>query len=166
MRNLPAPRIRPAAMGDAAEACAVIRRSITECCVADHRHDSQLLDAWLRNKTVASAEAWIQDASSHCVVAELDTGLVGFAMARGDRLLLCYVLPEVRFQGVGKALLSALEAGAAVRGVSVLQLDSTRSAEDFYRRNGFEAIVPRAPSAGLEGLRMAKTIPSSVALPT
>lgn len=156
-------RIRSAVMGDAPEVCAVVRRSITECCTEDHHNDPQLLGAWLSNKTVAAAEAWIQSAQARCLVAEQEgAGLVGFAMLRGDQLLLCYLLPEVRFRGAGRALLQALEADAVACGVSVLRLDSTRAAEDFYRRNGYEAIAPRMESQGLGGLRMAKTLPPYV----
>lgn len=156
-------RIRSAVLGDAPAVCAVVRRSITECCIEDHHNDPELLGAWLGNKTVAAAEAWIQSSQTRCLVAEQDgVGLVGFAMLRGDQLLLCYLLPEVRLQGVGRALLQALEADAVSRGVSVLRLDSTRAAETFYRRNGFKAVGPRPSSRGLSGLPMSKAIGHSV----
>lgn len=156
-------RIRSAVTGDAPAVCAVVRRSITECCTEDHHNDPQLLGAWLSNKTVAAAEAWIQSTQTRCLVAEQEgAGLVGFGMVRGDQLLLCYLLPEVRFQGTGRALLQALEADAASCGVCVLRLDSTRTAEGFYRRNGFEAMGQRPPSPGLGVLPMAKAIGHSV----
>lgn len=141
----------------------MVRRSITECCTEDHHNDPHLLGAWLGNKTEATAEAWIQSAQTRCLVAEQEgAALVGFALLRGDQLLLCYLLPEARFQGTGRALLQALEADAASRGVSVLRLESTRAAEDFYRRNGFEAIGQRPPLPGLGGLPMTKAIAGSV----
>jgi len=45
------PLVRTATPEDAEAACAVIRRSIVECCIEDHHGDSALLAAWLANKT-------------------------------------------------------------------------------------------------------------------
>jgi hypothetical protein len=44
-------RIRNAVPEDAAAACEVMRRSIAELCVADHRNDPAILERWLANKT-------------------------------------------------------------------------------------------------------------------
>jgi hypothetical protein len=43
--------IRDAVAEDAPAACQVIRRSIVELCVADHRNDPEVLARWLSNKT-------------------------------------------------------------------------------------------------------------------
>lgn len=50
---------------------------------------------------------------------------------------LCYLLPEARFAGAGKALLSTLELEANRRGLNSLRLESTLTAKPFYLRNGF-----------------------------
>ncbi|WP_322469719.1 GNAT family N-acetyltransferase [Hydrogenophaga sp. SNF1] len=153
-----APHIRSATTNDAADICAVIRRSITECCVDDHQGDAELLRSWLRNKTVASVEAWLRDHEAHCIVGERDGAVHGFGMSRGDQILLCYVTPEARFTGLGKALLQTLERRAAAQGLSTLRLDSTRTAEAFYRRNGFLPTGPAVQAFGLRGQPMSKAV--------
>ena len=53
---------------DAAEACAVIRKSITELCHLDHGEDEAYLSKWLSNKTIENVSRWILQ--SHFFVAE------------------------------------------------------------------------------------------------
>jgi len=43
--------IRDAVAEDAPAACQVVRRSISELCIADHRSDPTILMRWLSNKT-------------------------------------------------------------------------------------------------------------------
>ena len=101
--------IRRANPKDAAAACAVLRRSITELCHADHGGDEVLLAKWLSNKTVENVTRWI--AQSHFLVAEEAGTLLGVAaMNAAGKITLNYVLPEARFRGVSKALVQQLEA--------------------------------------------------------
>src|SRR5688572_25941696 len=128
--------VRPAIPDDAEAACAVLRRSIAELCEADHRGDKTLLDRWLANKTPETVAGWI--AASHTFVAELDGRLAGVAaVTRSGRITLNYVAPDARFRGVSKALVSALESTAAAMGCAACRLESTRTAERFYKSLGY-----------------------------
>ena len=150
--------IRSATLDDAAMICTVVRRSIAETCIEDHHNDAALIETWLRNKTISNVEAWMQSPNAYSVVAEVDHSVVGFGMSRADEILLCYVVPEVRFKGVGKSVLQALETYAATNGISHLRLESTRTAEPFYRRNGFNAAGPAVLAFGMEGQPMTKAV--------
>lgn len=99
---------------------------------------------------------WIGSVDAIAVVAVRGSDLVGFALLNRDELALCYVAPEALYQGVGKGLLRAIESLALSRGVSALRLDSTRTARDFYARNGFSVSGPVQVWAGLEGAPMVK----------
>lgn len=79
-------------------------------------------------------------------------------MSAPGELLLCYVVPEVRFRGAGKAMLQAIELWATASGVSKLKLESTRTALAFYRRNGFQKRGPVVRFAGMEGQPMFKQV--------
>ena len=117
-------------------ACAVLRRSITELCEADHRNDGRFLARWLANKTPENVRGWI--AGSHVFVAEDDTGIVGIAALDGSgQLTLNYVAPEVRFRGVSKALLHAAERRALELGFASCALKSTKTARQFYLAAGY-----------------------------
>lgn len=130
--------IRPAVVADASQACAVLRRSITECCVADHHDDPAILQSWLGNKTSDNVASWIDSPSNHTLVALADGALVGVALlTQAGKLSLCYLLPEARHAGIGKALLQGMETQARAWDISVLRLHSTASARDFYARNGY-----------------------------
>ena len=52
-------RIRHAEPKDSLEICAVVRRSITELCVVDHRGLDEILSPWLANKTPKNVVRWI-----------------------------------------------------------------------------------------------------------
>lgn len=131
-------QIRSATTDDAGPACTVLHASITHCCVDDHHGDPATLAAWLRNKTPEQVRAWILSPDHHAIAAIADGLQVGFALSsRAGEVLLCYLLPQARFSGVGKAMLAAIEERARADGVHALRLDSTATARPFYLRNGF-----------------------------
>ncbi len=135
--------IRPALPGDAEAACAVLRRSITALCTADHGGDAQALDRWLANKTPDNLRRWMADGD--IFLAETGGALLGVGgLAAGGVVTLLYVVPEARFRGISKALLARLEARARTLGCRACTLESTRTAERFYRAAGYRDM----PSSG------------------
>jgi len=134
--------IRHALDADAPHAIDVLRSSISELCVADHGHDAKVIEAWLRNKTVAAWARWIARDDATVLVAGKPGGIAGVGMvdARGE-VLLNYVRPDVRFTGVSTALLAALEDAARARGATRLFLESTQTARRFYQRRGYVAVA-------------------------
>lgn len=130
--------IRSAGLEDAGDACRVLRRSITECCVMDHGGQPAILHSWLGNKTPENVASWIASPSNYTIVALRDGEVVGVSLlTQAGKLSLCYVVPEALHTGVGKAMLQAVEQQARTWGVSVLRLHGTATARDFYARNGY-----------------------------
>ena len=117
--------VRRAPATEAAQACEVVRQSITHCCALDHQHNPAVLAAWLANKTADHLAAWM--AAPHAMAwgayrggergsdrsAEQASTMVGFALLMQDKLALCYVVPQALHQGVGRALLLAAKGRAA-----------------------------------------------------
>lgn len=132
--------IRLATPADAAAACLVVRRSISELCVADHANDTAALGAWLANKTVDMFERLITDARRFSVVVVRDSVVCGFgAMTTAGEIELLYVSPEVRFAGASTSILKALEANAQARGLATITLNSSQTARRFYASRGYVA---------------------------
>jgi N-acetylglutamate synthase-like GNAT family acetyltransferase len=130
--------IRLAAVPDAAAACQVLRRSIAECCELDHKNDPAVLAAWLGNKTPETVAGWFASPTNFSLVALQQEQVVGVALLTGaGKLALCYVLPEARSQGVGKALLTRIEQQACNWGVKALQLHSTATGAAFFAQRGY-----------------------------
>ncbi|MBK7687052.1 MAG: GNAT family N-acetyltransferase [Rhodocyclaceae bacterium] len=151
--------IRTPSLDDANAICHVVRRSITECCAADHKDDPELLAAWLQNKTPDNVRRWLQTEGALSVVAEIQGAVAGFALATSlGELMLCYLVPEARFTGVGRAMLAAIERKAAAVGIDTLHLESTRTARDFYLRYGFSPTGPAELAFGIEGYPMNKPV--------
>jgi GNAT superfamily N-acetyltransferase len=151
--------IRLALPGDAASACKVLRRSISECCSEDHRNDAAILAAWLGNKTPETVETWFLSPSNFSLVATMNDEVVGVAMlTRAGKIVLCYVSPEVRFTGTGKALLQTMEAQAREWGQRSLQVVSTVTAKPFYLRNGYLLGSTKTASFGIEAVVFSKRL--------
>src|SRR3954471_4554973 len=110
--------VRPAETRDADAAIAVVRRSITELCAADHRGDAETLASWLAQKTVPHFLVWLANDDNHCVVAEAGDRLLGVGLLRRDgEVLLFFVNPDAQRQGIGTAIHAALQAQAMVWGL-------------------------------------------------
>jgi len=132
--------VRPATEDDAPDACEVLRRSIRELCIVDHRNDPEVLADWLKNKTPENVRAWIASADNFCVVAVRGTDVCGVALLyRDGEVRLCYLVPEVRFLGVGKLMLQALEQQARRWRLDRVFLTSTLTAKPFYERNSYNS---------------------------
>lgn len=158
--------IRPAEIADATVACAVLRRSITELCSADHQGNPAILDRWLANKTPETVRGWIAACGHTLLIAER-TGLiaeradavvaVGGVTAAGE-ITLIYVDPSARFQGVSTAMLAALEDRLRDQGVARSRLSSTGTAHGFYRRRGYLDVGRSVVFASMTDYHMAKQL--------
>jgi GNAT superfamily N-acetyltransferase len=143
--------IRIATTTDACVACAVLRRSISECCARDHGNDPAILQSWLGNKTPETVTCWFMSPTNFSLVAVEADVIVGVALlTRAGRLALCYLLPDARRRGIGHALLERIEAQARAWEIDVLQLHSTATAEKFYARHGYLSAGNVRSSYGIE----------------
>ncbi|WP_160170450.1 GNAT family N-acetyltransferase [Afipia sp. P52-10] len=130
--------IRPARLEEAAAICAVLRRSITELCVADHQNNPDWLDEWLANKQPEIVAGWIADPENCLLVAVAgERVLAAGCIKRSGAIMLNYVSPDARFRGVSRAMLRALEAVARRNGCREVTLTSTLTAHDFYLAAGY-----------------------------
>lgn len=134
--------IRDALPEDAAAACQVMRRSIVELCVPDHRNDPEILQHWLSNKTPEIFKSWIR--SDDVLLVAVDrAGIVAVGcVTDAGEITLNYVSPDARFRGVSTAMLDALERRARERGNGRCKLNSTEAALRFYLARGYSQDGP------------------------
>jgi GNAT superfamily N-acetyltransferase len=152
--------VREAMDKDAVQGCEVMRRSIAELCVADHKNDPLILGKWVGNKTPENFRAWMAQAgNSVLITTQEDQVLAVGSVTDKGQITLLYVSPDARFRGVSKGLLAALEQRAADRGCRCCTLYSTETARRFYLRNGYIEIgAPVAHSHGSSGYLMSKSL--------
>jgi len=129
--------IRNAVPEDAPAACEVMRRSIAELCVADHRNEPAILERWLSNKTPEIFKSLIRPDNSLLVATANNRILAVGCITDAGEITLNYVSPDARFRGVSTALLSALETRAIERGNKRCTLTSTETARRFYLARGY-----------------------------
>jgi GNAT superfamily N-acetyltransferase len=142
--------VRTAQPDDAHAAIDVVRRSITELCVADHHGDPPTLARWLANKTPADFVSWLSNPDNFCVVAEDHNSLSGIGLVhRSGEIRLFYLAPAMQRKGIGTAIHSALLEKARAWGLRTLHLESTALACPFYEALGYRAMGPAKPRFGL-----------------
>jgi ribosomal protein S18 acetylase RimI-like enzyme len=141
--------IRDATPEDGPAACEVMRRSIAELCVADHRNDPAILGRWLSNKTPEIFRSWIRSDNSLLVAVENDDILAVGCVTDDGEITFNYVSPQARFCGVSTALLASLEKRAIERGNEVCKLESTETARRFYRARGYSEERPAGGKFGM-----------------
>ncbi|WP_367185320.1 GNAT family N-acetyltransferase [Rugamonas sp.] len=96
------------------------------------------MNAWLGNKTPHMVASWFGSPTNFSLVAVIEGEVVGVALLTGaGKLALCYLLPEARGKGVGRALLAKMEEQACAWGVKALQLHSTASGASFFAARGY-----------------------------
>lgn len=152
--------MRLASVEDAAVVTDVLRRSISQLCVHDHQNDAESLALWLKNKTVPTVRTWFESPQLFCVVACIDGVVCGAAALSAEgEVLLCYVDPGARFQGVSAAMLLALESEAQNRRLAEVRLSSTITAKRFYQARGYTALgVPKQKFGLVSGIPMVKRL--------
>jgi GNAT superfamily N-acetyltransferase len=135
--------IRDARLEDALAGTQVLRRSILELCVADHRNDPAILARWLSNKTPEMFMSWLAQPGNSVLVALEDGHVLAVgSVTDAGQINLNYVSPDARFRGVSRALLHALERRAVERGNERCVLISTETARRFYHANGYAETGP------------------------
>ncbi len=100
-----------------------------------------------------------QPGNSLLVAAEDNDILAVGSVTDAGEITLNYVSPDVRFRGVSRALLEALEARALERGNTRCTLTSTETARRFYNSNGYTADEPTVGNFGTgSGTQMSKVL--------
>jgi len=108
-------------------------------------YPTEIIEAWSRKPDEARFQ-WmrqmIASGEEVVLVAEAPSGILGFGVLipKLHELRALYVHPEAGRQGIGKQILQAVEAQAAARGISCLQLLASLNAETFYQRNGYKVL--------------------------
>ncbi|MGB0133915.1 GNAT family N-acetyltransferase [Dokdonella sp.] len=132
--------VRNGCDADGPAAVNVVRKSISELCVADHEGDAREIAGWLSNKTQATWRTWLARSDATVLVAERANEIVGVGMIdHHGTVLLNYVRPDARFSGVSKAILESLEDAAVTVGVRECVLESTKTAKKFYEGCGYKS---------------------------
>ena len=150
---------RPAEDSDASEMAEVLRDSIRELCVEDHGGDERPLQEWLANKTGDSIRLWLKNPANILLVAELDGEIAAVGgMQRHGHVILNYVAPAFRFQGISKGVMAELERRALQLGIGALTLESTVTAHRFYLALGYRDTGEPGAKFGLLNYPMSKVI--------
>ena len=113
---------------------------------------------------VLTPAAWEKRlAGRHTLVADRQGKVLGFAEWKDDGHVDCfYVHHEHQGEGVGRALLAAVEVGASIAGLQELRTEASVTARPFFERRGFEMVAPQnviIRGVSLPNFRMRKRLP-------
>lgn len=129
------PSIRPASSDDAERVCQIHLASIRE--LGASAYDERQVDAWASYP--APDRYTLSDDRRPFVVAEADTGIVGFAQLDldGAEVDKVYVDPDHVRGGVGSLLLGRIEDMARTDGLDALRVVASENAVSFYEAGGY-----------------------------
>jgi putative acetyltransferase len=131
------PGLRPFLQADAPRVAALARASIET--LAEDYYDDDQRAAW--SARFDDADALAEKLSHRLALVAIVAGkIAGFATLKdADELDMLYVSPELARQGVGSALVNALEKLAAARGAETISADVSDAAREFFAKRGYLA---------------------------
>jgi N-acetylglutamate synthase-like GNAT family acetyltransferase len=128
--------VRPARTSDAEDISRVIVRALRETNSKDY---SPEIIARVERSFEPGAIRTLID-SRTMFIAEIEGRIVGTASLDKAVARTVFVAPDVQRLGVGKSLMAAVMVAARARGIDVLSVPSSVTAERFYARLGFKAV--------------------------
>ncbi|WP_375122466.1 GNAT family N-acetyltransferase [Pseudomonas sp. LW8] len=153
--------VRSATLADTGIINRIVERSIRIGCALDHRNHPLLVSDWLNRSSADFISSRLADPHFYLCIASFEDKPVGVGMARvSGEIPLCYVQPESFRRGVGRALMHNLEGWLRIRGVQHVYLNSTRTAEAFYRHLGYQQAAPPGLSTGVQTVPLHKPLSS------
>ncbi|MEQ1652521.1 MAG: GNAT family N-acetyltransferase [Hyphomicrobium sp.] len=130
--------LRPFLPADTIELRELFAQSIEELTQDDYDEDQRA--AWA--SAAVDADAFGKRlAQMLTLVVQVDGEFLGFASLKDNKTIdMLFVHPYYAGEGVGKALVSALEKIAAARGAEAISADASDTAQDFFEKLGYEAV--------------------------
>ncbi len=153
-------RLREAEPADAEAISTTLIASITQLCSADHGDNPEVIAAWTANKTPDQIVRWISPEDSLMLVADhVGATIAGVGPFTLDgRILLNYVHPDYRNQGISRQILNEMEQRLVARGKKRATLTATTTALRFYQSAGWVTVGPAADDFGFPGFPMEKNL--------
>lgn len=134
--------VRPVRPEDAR--CFIEVRNAAVRGIAVKDYPPAVIEAWAKSPiTDATIDDFLVNPDKETrLVAELNTEIAGIGslVIDNNELRACYVRPDAARQGVGSAILREIERIALENGVTFLQMDSSVTAEPFYKAMGYEVL--------------------------
>ncbi|WP_370263645.1 GNAT family N-acetyltransferase [Limnobacter sp.] len=115
---------------------------------------------FVQEQGIPEHEEWDEhDANALHAVAWLNHQAVGTArLLNSGKIGRMAVLPNLRGQGIGSAMLNALLQEALRQGLQEVKLSAQKHAMPFYARHGFEALGPPHMEVGIAHQWMRKPL--------
>jgi putative acetyltransferase len=130
--------LRPFLPGDTMELRELFAQSIEELTQDDYDEDQRL--AWITAAEDAN-EFQTRLAQMLTLVVQVEGEYLGFASLKDNKTIdMLFVHPYYAGEGVGSALLAALEKIAAARGAESISADASDAAQEFFEKRGYAAM--------------------------
>lgn len=151
--------IEKAELKDIPEILHVIQDSILSC-IEDHHNDTEAINMWLANKTAENLKLWIE---KNLAFIHKDREVDGFILVTySGTILLNYVSPKKQNKGIGSKLLSYVKLILSEIGINKILLESTLTAQEFYKKNHFQLVESIYDKEKLVGFLMCLELPEIV----
>lgn len=131
--------LRPFLPADTERLQDLFAQSVEELTQDDYEPDERL--AWMSRAADGAAFA-DRLGQATTLLVEVDGEILGFASLKADKEIdMLYVHPYYAGEGVGSALLTALETLAGARGAHHLTVDASETATPFFVAKGYQPVA-------------------------
>ncbi len=133
------------AIPDDAEAIAHLHRQAVQELAKDH-YSLEEREDWSPSVDQGRIDKFLNEMKEAIMIVADNDGIVagfGSIIPSENELHACYVLPSFARQGVGSKIMDKLEEIAKEHGLIMLKLNSSMSAEAFYKAKGFSVVQYR-----------------------
>ena len=153
--------LRPYLPADSDVLREIFAAAIEELCADDYTEEQRI--AWATAAEDGAAFS-ARLAAATTIVIEVDGDHLGFAALKDDRVVdLLYVHPHYAGEGIGTALMDAVETIARARGAKVLEADVSDTAVSFFEKRGY--VSKQRNLIEREGEWLANTFMTKVLVP-
>lgn len=130
--------MRPFMLADTPRLQDLFAQSIEELTQDEYDEDQRI--AWITR--AADAETFAKRLGGNLtILVEQDGDILGFASLKDNKEIdMLFVHPFATGQGVGSALVDALERLATARGAEALSVDASDTAHDFFANRGYAEV--------------------------
>jgi putative acetyltransferase len=130
--------LRPFLPGDTMELRELFAQSIEELTQDDYDEDQRI--AWA-SAAEDAGEFQKRLAQMLTLVVQIEGEYLGFASLKDNKTIdMLFVHPYYAGEGVGTALVEALEKIAAARGAETISADASDATKDFFEKHGYVAM--------------------------
>lgn len=128
-------------------------------------YNSEQIKSWQKAGTPKKIKNYLSDKKTYTCVAIINNKVIGVGAIKEDEITALYVKARYTGKGIGTKILKHLEKRAINKGIKKIKVNSSLTAYNFYKKNGYKKFLETTDEIKIEEipcLAMVKEIPCNI----